>query len=279
VLRSPSVGARYGGSAAAAATAVAGEQSSGAAAVVVGGGDDPSPVPTVGFVTGMPGSVMEAGESKVRRESKTRQETPSSFNLRWCHSTATKNDIGFTKTGSGQTRAKLRGENGAAVFRLFYIAPLLQVPGGYDEMVFGLPRWTWIDRVRESMIASPLGKKTHIYRYIYMCLLRNANSKLLEMIVLPRQARDKRRESTHNQSAVTVFSLFCSQAATCLPPWGSGCSRCRCQRPTTQACSTQRCACEGEHTLSSLFGPVILLRDTIILPRQARDKHDEISRR
>ena len=92
VLRSPSVGARYGGSAAAAATAVAGEQRSGAAAVAVvgGGGDDGSPVPTVGFVTGMPGSVMEAGESKVRRESKTRQETPSSFNLRWCHSTATK---------------------------------------------------------------------------------------------------------------------------------------------------------------------------------------------
>ena len=71
VLRSPSVGARYGRSAAAAATAVAGAQSSGAAAVAVvvgGGGDDGSPVPTVGFVTGMPGSVMEAGESKVRRE-------------------------------------------------------------------------------------------------------------------------------------------------------------------------------------------------------------------
>jgi hypothetical protein len=67
---------------------VAGEQSSGA--VVLAVGDDGSPVPTVGFVTGMPGSVMEAGESKVRRESKTRQETPSSFNLRWCHSTATK---------------------------------------------------------------------------------------------------------------------------------------------------------------------------------------------
>ena len=51
---------------------MAGEQSSGA--VVIAVGDDGSPVPTVGFVTGMPGSVMEAGESKVRRESKTRQD-------------------------------------------------------------------------------------------------------------------------------------------------------------------------------------------------------------
>jgi len=33
-----------------------------------------------------------------------------------------------------------------------------KVPGGYSEMVFGLPRWTWIDRVRESMIASPYGR-------------------------------------------------------------------------------------------------------------------------
>ena len=48
-------------------------------------------VPTVGFVSGMPGSVMEAGEAKV--------------------------------------------------------------PGGYSEMVFGLPRWTWIDKIRTSMIA------------------------------------------------------------------------------------------------------------------------------
>ena len=57
---------------------------------------DGSPVPTVGFIAGMPGSVMEAGEAKV--------------------------------------------------------------PGGYSEMIFGLPRWTWIDRVRESMIASPAGR-------------------------------------------------------------------------------------------------------------------------
>ena len=33
-----------------------------------------------------------------------------------------------------------------------------KVPGGYSEMIFGLPRWTWIDRVRESMIASPFGR-------------------------------------------------------------------------------------------------------------------------
>lgn len=51
-------------------------------------------LPTVGFILGMPGSVMEAGQAKV--------------------------------------------------------------PGGYSEETFGLPRWTWIDRVRESMIASPL---------------------------------------------------------------------------------------------------------------------------
>jgi hypothetical protein len=55
-----------------------------------------SPVPTVGFIAGMPGSVMEAGEAKV--------------------------------------------------------------PGGYSEEVFSLPRWTWIDRVRESVIASPLDR-------------------------------------------------------------------------------------------------------------------------
>ena len=50
-------------------------------------------VPPVGFIAGMPGSVIEAGESKV--------------------------------------------------------------PGGYSEMTFSLPRWTWIDRIRESIIASP----------------------------------------------------------------------------------------------------------------------------
>jgi hypothetical protein len=61
----------------------------GPAAALAGG----SPVPSVGFILGMPGSVMEAGQAKV--------------------------------------------------------------PGGYSEMIFGLPRWTWIDRVRESMIASP----------------------------------------------------------------------------------------------------------------------------
>ena len=48
-------------------------------------------VPTVGFIAGMPGSIMEAGEAKV--------------------------------------------------------------PGGYSEMTFSLPRWTWIDMVRESIIA------------------------------------------------------------------------------------------------------------------------------
>ena len=30
-----------------------------------------------------------------------------------------------------------------------------KVCGGYSEMVFSLPRWTWIDRVRESIIHSP----------------------------------------------------------------------------------------------------------------------------
>jgi hypothetical protein len=56
--------------------------------------------------------------------------------LRWCHSIANENDGGFTKTGSGQTRAKLRGENGAAaVFRLFYVIlllyPLLETGTGW----------------------------------------------------------------------------------------------------------------------------------------------------
>eukprot|EP01046_Picozoa_sp_COSAG06_P047670 COSAG06_NODE_6976_length_2690_cov_1.906986_1_plen_140_part_00 len=139
-------------------------------------------------------------------------------------------------------------------------------------MVFGLPRWTWIDRVRESMIASPLGKKTHIYIYIYICLVRNANSKLLEMIVLPRQARDKRRESTHNQSAV-VFSLFSgrdmftSVGQRMFPLPLSAPYHPSMLDPKVRA-----------RTHSSLFA-VILLRDTIILPRQARDKHDEISKR
>lgn len=50
-------------------------------------------VPRVGFVGGMPGSFLEAGESKA--------------------------------------------------------------PGGYDESLFSLPRWTWIDRFRERAIADP----------------------------------------------------------------------------------------------------------------------------
>ena len=29
-----------------------------------------------------------------------------------------------------------------------------KVPGGYSEETFSLPRWTWIDRVRESLLAS-----------------------------------------------------------------------------------------------------------------------------
>ena len=33
---------------------------------------------------------------------------------------------------------------------------VLVILGGYSEDIFGLPRWTWIDRVRESMLASPL---------------------------------------------------------------------------------------------------------------------------
>lgn len=52
------------------------------------------PVAPVGIIYGMPGSVLEAGQSKV--------------------------------------------------------------PGGYSEETFSLPRWTWIDRARESMLASPI---------------------------------------------------------------------------------------------------------------------------
>ena len=53
-------------------------------------------LPTVGFVCGMPGSVVEAGQAKL--------------------------------------------------------------PGGYDENIYSLPRWQWIDRTRESLIASPFSR-------------------------------------------------------------------------------------------------------------------------
>ena len=53
-------------------------------------------VPKVGFIAGMPGSVMEAGEAKV--------------------------------------------------------------PGGYSEMAYSLPRWVWIDRTRQQIIASAEGR-------------------------------------------------------------------------------------------------------------------------
>ena len=33
-----------------------------------------------------------------------------------------------------------------------------KVVGGYDEMTFSLPRWTWINRQRERMIADPQGR-------------------------------------------------------------------------------------------------------------------------
>ena len=33
-----------------------------------------------------------------------------------------------------------------------------KVVGGYDEMTFSLPRWTWIHRTRERMIADPQGR-------------------------------------------------------------------------------------------------------------------------
>jgi hypothetical protein len=52
-------------------------------------------VPRVGFIMGMPGSVMEAGEAKV--------------------------------------------------------------PGGYSETTYSLPRWEWIDRTRQQIIASDKG--------------------------------------------------------------------------------------------------------------------------
>ena len=53
-------------------------------------------MPTVGYIVGMPGSVVEGGQSKV--------------------------------------------------------------PGGYSENIYSLDRWTWIDRARESVIASPFGR-------------------------------------------------------------------------------------------------------------------------
>ena len=152
MLRSPSVGARYGGSAAAAATAVAGEQSSGA--VVIAVGDDGSPVPTVGFVTGMPGSVMEAGESKVRRESKTRQETPSSLICdgailqllkRWW----------FYQDRHGTDACKAEGRKrggGGVPFVLCHIAPLSAAAGNRYRVV--MMRWSLACRAGHGSIVS-----------------------------------------------------------------------------------------------------------------------------
>ena len=35
-----------------------------------------------------------------------------------------------------------------------------KVPGGYSELVFSLPRWVWIDSIRQSIIASDIGQDT-----------------------------------------------------------------------------------------------------------------------